>query len=202
MFVNYYDVLGISPSSSKKEIKRAYKSLAIKLHPDRTQNNKALEERFKVVKLAYEHLSNDDLRNKHDSDLQHNHRQTHKRENENHFYRKEQHYSSSHHYHCDDVDFFKKPCFPYVLNVSKNEAKKGCSYRMRFFRNEYLFKIPKNTTQNQNFVFDIDGKTIKITVNILEDNEQKESFDVRKPFYAFLFCVVAFWTYHFYIFFK
>ncbi|WP_094752192.1 molecular chaperone DnaJ [Psychromonas sp. CD1] len=52
-----YEVLGISRSATAKEIKKAYKRLAMKYHPDRTKGDDALEEKFKEVKGAYEILN-------------------------------------------------------------------------------------------------------------------------------------------------
>ena len=52
-----YEVLGVSRSATEKEVKKAYKRLAMKYHPDRTKGDVALEEKFKEVKEAYEILS-------------------------------------------------------------------------------------------------------------------------------------------------
>jgi len=52
-----YEVLGISRDATEKEIKKAYKRLAMKYHPDRTKGDTALEEKFKEVKEAYEILN-------------------------------------------------------------------------------------------------------------------------------------------------
>ena len=52
-----YEVLGVSRSATEKEVKKAYKRLAMKFHPDRTKGDAALEEKFKEVKEAYEILN-------------------------------------------------------------------------------------------------------------------------------------------------
>ena len=54
---DYYDVLGISKSSSKDEIKKAYRKLALKYHPDKTKGDKKSEEKFKEASEAYHILS-------------------------------------------------------------------------------------------------------------------------------------------------
>src|SRR5689334_16291709 len=59
---NYYEVLGVSKGSSLDEIKKAYRKLAMKYHPDRNQGNKEAEEMFKEAAEAYEVLSDEKKR--------------------------------------------------------------------------------------------------------------------------------------------
>ncbi len=63
---DYYEVLGVDKSASAEEIKKAYRKLALKYHPDRNPDNKEAEEKFKEASEAYEILSDDDKRARYD----------------------------------------------------------------------------------------------------------------------------------------
>ena len=63
---DYYEVLGITKSSSTDEIKKAYRKVAMQFHPDRNPGDKAAEEKFKEAASAYEVLSDGDKKAKYD----------------------------------------------------------------------------------------------------------------------------------------
>lgn len=63
---DYYEILGVSKSASDEELKKAYRKLALKFHPDRNPDDKEAEEKFKEAAEAYEVLSNKDKRARYD----------------------------------------------------------------------------------------------------------------------------------------
>jgi len=63
---DYYEILKISKTATTTEIKKAYRKMAIKYHPDKNPDNKEAEEMFKKAAEAYEVLSNDEKRAKYD----------------------------------------------------------------------------------------------------------------------------------------
>lgn len=67
---NYYKILGAKITDTKEEIKKIYRQLALKFHPDRNPNNKEAEEQFKKIAEAYEVLSDEEKRKAHDIQLQ------------------------------------------------------------------------------------------------------------------------------------
>ena len=64
---DFYEVLGVSKNASADEIKKSYRELARKWHPDRNHDDPDAEERFKEIQQAYDTLSDDDKRKEYDS---------------------------------------------------------------------------------------------------------------------------------------
>ena len=65
-YKDYYKILGVSKNASQEDIKKAYRKLAVKYHPDKNQDDKKAEERFKDIAEAYEVLKDPEKRKRYD----------------------------------------------------------------------------------------------------------------------------------------
>ena len=63
---DFYETLGVNKNASEDEVKRAYRKLAQKYHPDRNKGDKSTEQRFKEINAAYEVLSDKQKRQQYD----------------------------------------------------------------------------------------------------------------------------------------
>ena len=63
---DYYEILGVKKTASEAELKKAYRDLAKKFHPDKNKGNKEAENRFKEISEAYAVLSDKDKREQYD----------------------------------------------------------------------------------------------------------------------------------------
>lgn len=66
-YKDYYEILGVSKNATNSDIKKAYKKLAKKYHPDLNPGDKAAEEKFKEINEAYEVLGDEEKRKKYDT---------------------------------------------------------------------------------------------------------------------------------------
>jgi molecular chaperone DnaJ len=64
---DYYEILGVDKTATQEEIKKAYRKLAIKYHPDKNPDNPEAEEKFREISEAYETLGNEDKRAEYDN---------------------------------------------------------------------------------------------------------------------------------------
>ena len=63
---DYYEVLGVSKNATAQEIKKSYRKLALKYHPDKNEGDDAAEDKFKEAAEAYEILSNNEKKSRYD----------------------------------------------------------------------------------------------------------------------------------------
>jgi DnaJ-class molecular chaperone len=68
---DYYRELGLMPGASPEEIKKSFRTLALKYHPDKNKNSEESKQKFMKVVEAYEVLSNEQSRNKYDKNPSH-----------------------------------------------------------------------------------------------------------------------------------
>ncbi len=65
--MDYYKILGVGKNAGSDEIKKAYRQLALKYHPDKNNGNKEFEAKFKEISEAYAVLSDPDKRQQYDT---------------------------------------------------------------------------------------------------------------------------------------
>jgi hypothetical protein len=68
---NYYEILGVSADATPDEIKKSFRHLALKYHPDKNKNSEESKLKFMKIVEAYEVLSNDQTRKTYDGDTLH-----------------------------------------------------------------------------------------------------------------------------------
>ncbi|HEX2015030.1 MAG TPA: J domain-containing protein [Nitrososphaera sp.] len=64
---NYYEILGLGPDATQEEIKRSFRNLAMKYHPDKNKNSEDSRQKFMKIVEAYEVLSDEQSRKNYDS---------------------------------------------------------------------------------------------------------------------------------------
>ncbi|MCX6180771.1 MAG: J domain-containing protein [Bacteroidetes bacterium] len=119
-YKDYYKVLGVEKNATQDVIKKAFRKLAVKYHPDKNQGNKAAEDKFKEVNEANEVLSDPEKRKKYD-ELGVNWKQQQQAQSQNHGRRQQaQNYENE----GDFSDFFES-FFSQQRGQSQQSARKG-----------------------------------------------------------------------------
>jgi curved DNA-binding protein len=163
-FIDYYKILGIPKNASENDIKKAYRKLARKLHPDLNPDDKEAERKFKEINEANEVLSNPENRKKYDKygkDWQHAEAYE-KAEQQQKQYQQSQNRRSSEGFQDQDYSDFFESMFggAYSRAESKSNSLKfrGQDYSAELqFTLEDVYKAHKRTIT-------VNGKNIRLTI--------------------------------------
>ncbi|HBK71185.1 MAG TPA: molecular chaperone DnaJ [Flavobacteriaceae bacterium] len=170
-YINYYKILGIDKKASEKEIKKAYRKLARKYHPDVNPENKEAEKKFKEINEANEVLSNSENRKKYDQygkDWKHA-EEFEKAKQQQHYqqqaYGGQQGYSS--HSQEDFSDFFSS-MFGGGFQQQSGRSK-------RFKGNDFHAELQLSITdilKSEKHTLTVNGKKIRLTIPAGIENGQ------------------------------
>ncbi|MFA6151419.1 MAG: J domain-containing protein [Chitinophagaceae bacterium] len=170
-FLDYYKILGLEKSATEEEIKKAYRKLARKYHPDLNPNDKEAEKRFKEINEANEVLSNAENRRKYDKygaewkhadHLDNAQQQQHYRKNAG-----QQYDSSSFGGGSDYSDFFESMFGQDFGSRSSNVKFKG-----QDFNSELVLTLNDIYTTHKRIIT-VNGKKIQLTIPAGVENGQK-----------------------------
>lgn len=192
---DYYRILEVPITASDEEIKKSYRKLAMKWHPDRNANSKDAEEKFKEIKEAYETLSDPYKRKQYDASQESVYNQFH-----SHSSSKKSHFDpfSNSNFEHGFQDFFNdrfndifgghSSAIAANIHINFWESVFGCkkTFEIIFLnsKNHHEKKLisvtlPSGVNDNETFMVDVDGLRIQLTINIEPDPKfHKNNLDI------------------------
>jgi curved DNA-binding protein len=168
-FVDYYKILGIEKKSTQEDIKKAYRKLARKYHPDINPNDKEAEKKFKEINEANEVLSNAENRKKYDKygkDWKHADELDKAQQQRQHSRGGYQNQSSSHFAEREYSDFFESMFGGGGRSRGGNVKFKGQDY------NAELHLDLKDVYETHKRTLTVNGKNIRLTIPAGVNNGQ------------------------------
>ncbi|AOW20687.1 DnaJ C-terminal domain-containing protein [Urechidicola croceus] len=169
-FIDYYKVLGITKTASEKDIKKAYRKLARKYHPDLNPDDKIAEKKFKEVNEANEVLSNPENRKKYDKYGENwKHSEEYERARQQHHQRGSQQRSSASYTNEDYSDFFES-MFGDQFSRSRGGGA-NVKFRGQDFNAELHLDI-KDIYKTHKRTLTVNNKNIRITIPAGIENGQ------------------------------
>ena len=167
-FIDYYKVLNIPKTASEKDIKKAYRKLARKYHPDVNPNDKIAEKKFKEINEANEVLSNPENRKKYDK---YGKDWKHAEEFEKQKQRSYQNHTGSYQNYGQESDYsdFFEQMFGGAGDFSGN--RNSVKFRGQDFNAELHLRL-SDVYKNQKQTVTVNGKNIRLTIPAGVENGQ------------------------------
>ncbi len=191
--IDYYKILNVSESATAEEIKKSYRKLAMKWHPDRNSNNKEAEEKFKEIQTAYDILSNPQKRKEYDMSKNFGFANSNSGGTNADFDNSD--FEDILHQHFSDIfnqnfsDIFNRRNFiqSIEVHVSFWEAIKGGKKTFQLavrskkgtkFLNVSI-NIPEGTNTGDQFLIDVEGQKLQVVILVEPDSKfQRDNLDL------------------------
>ncbi len=167
-FLDYYKILGLSKTASEADIKKAYRKLARKYHPDLNPNDKEAEKKFKEINEANEVLSNPENRKKYDEYGEHwQHAEAYKKAEQKQKQRQSQYQTTGDFSGSDYSDFFESM----FGGKSTRSQGRNIKFRGQDFNAELQLDL-KDVYKTHKRTLTINNKNIRITIPAGLENAQ------------------------------
>lgn len=169
-FIDYYKILGIDKSASEEDIKKAYRKLARKLHPDLNPSDKDAHKKFQQINEANEVLSDPEKRKKYDQygkDWQHAdqfEQQRHHQKQQQSWYTGNQHFDED-----DDRDF--SSFFESMFGGAGSHRGRQAKFRGQDYNAELKLSLT-DAMQTHQQTLTVNGKNVRITIPAGIENGQ------------------------------
>ncbi len=163
--INYYKILGITKSASEADIKKAYRKMARKYHPDLNPNDKTAEKNFKEINEANEVLSNLENRKKYDQYGEHWQNGTAYEQEKQRQQQNQRSYQSGY----SQEDF--SDMFGDMFGSGSSGRRTNAKFRGQDYNSEIKLNL-KDVYKTQKQVITVNGKNIRITIPAGVENGQ------------------------------
>jgi curved DNA-binding protein len=165
-YIDYYKILGVSKTATDSDIKKAYRKLARKYHPDLNPNNKEAEKKFKEINEANEVLSNTENKKKYDAYGEHwQNAEAYEQAKQRQEYQRRAQSTSGNYSEQDFSDIFGS------MFGDSSSRKRSVKYRGHDFNAEMQLDI-KDVYKTQKRTLTVNGKNIRITIPAGVENGQ------------------------------
>jgi curved DNA-binding protein len=158
-FKDYYKILEVPKNAKPDEIKKAYRKLAVKYHPDKNPSDKKAEEKFKEINEANDVLSNEEKRKKYDEiaeNWEHYQQQSKSQENGDRYGRGQ--YSNNQEFQEENFTDFFESIFSNNFKSRREQPFKGQDYHAEIYLS--LEEAFHGTTQH----LEVDGQTLRLKI--------------------------------------